>query len=81
MPLGEDAPSGFRSEVEDMDGFNGWENFARGAPHGWDWSEEEPLAIVARNHSIYQEWEAELSRTVKPLPVEKVEDHGNEGDV
>jgi hypothetical protein len=79
-PLGDDAPKGIQ-EVEAMDGFTGWEYFAEGAPHGWDISEEEPYVIVARNHSIQTEWHAELSRTVKPLPVVEVKDDGSEGSV
>ena len=77
MPLGEDAPTAFRQEVEELEGFTGWEHFAQGAPHGWDISEEPPYVIVARNHSIDDEWNAELSRTVKPLPVEEAD--GSEG--
>lgn len=80
-PLGDDAPPGFRQEVEAMDGFTGWAYFAEGAPFGWDVSYEEPYVLVARNHSVNDEWNAELARTVKPLPVEKVEADGSEGDV
>lgn len=73
-PLGDDAPAGFRQEVEAMDGFTGWANFAEGAPDGWDISQEQPFVIVERNHSVDAEWTAELARTVKPLPVTEVTD-------
>ena len=68
VPLGDDAPPGFRAEIEAMDGFTGWEHFAEGAPKGWDISTEPPFEIVRRKFSIDQEWEADLAPNVRELP-------------
>lgn len=78
VSLGDDAPAGFRGEVEDLDGFTGWENFAEGAPLGWDISEEPPWTIARRKFSVDQEWSAELAPNLRPLPEEEA--NGSEGD-
>lgn len=85
-PLGDEAPENFQAEFEKMEGFTAWRHFAEGAPFGWDISEEPPYEIVIRNHSVVSEWNAELARTLRPLPEGaltelEVETDGGEGSI
>jgi len=57
------------NQVEKIDGFGGWNNFAI----TWDISTPNPIAIVSRKWSIYEEWNQTLMRITVPLPIVKVE--------
>ena len=50
--------------IEAAKGFEGWEHFAA----TWDIASPDPITIVPRKWSIYQEWDQSLLRVVKPLP-------------
>ena len=51
-------------EVEALPGFDGWEKFAV----TWDISTPDPIVIVPRLWSIYQEWDQTIRRVAQPLP-------------
>ena len=52
------------SQIETLDGFEGWKNFAV----TWDISTPDPIVIVKRMWSIEQEHNQMLERTAKQLP-------------
>lgn len=54
-------------EVEDMEGFEGWRNFAI----TWDISTPDPIQIVKRMWSIEQEHNQMLERVAIPFPNSK----------
>lgn len=58
------APRGLKKHLEDSDGFEGWKRFAI----SWDVDEENPLVVVPRNFSVWEDWDRTLRRVVKPLP-------------
>jgi len=50
--------------IEKMEGFDGWENFAE----TWDIAHPNPIVLVKRMWSIYQEHDQMLERAAIPLP-------------
>jgi len=58
------APRGLRQRLEGEDAFEGWRKFAI----TWDVDEDEPLVVIPRNFSVWEDWDRTLRRVVKPLP-------------
>lgn len=50
------APRGLRKHFEGQAGFPGWALFGE----SWDVGSDDPLVMVARRHSIHEEWNALL---------------------
>lgn len=62
-------------KIEKIDGFEGWEKFAK----TWDVSTPDPIVIVRRKWSIWQEWNQTLERVA--IPLTEIEPNGNKGDI
>jgi len=61
------APTGLRKHFEDNKWFRplgGWTAFAG----RWDVDHHDPLVVVPRNKSVWQEWDEKLVRDVPILP-------------
>jgi len=55
-------------KVEKLDGFGGWKSFAV----TWDVSTPNPIVLIRRKWSIYEEWDQTLERITVPLkPLKK----------
>jgi len=55
--------------IEKLDNFEGWSKFAI----TWDISTPDPVVLVKRKWSIYQEWDQTLERIAVPLEFAKSE--------
>lgn len=62
-------------KIEKIEGFEGWRNFAI----TWDVSMPEPLVIVKRKWSIFQEWNQTLERIA--IPLTRIRTDGGENNI
>lgn len=63
------APRGLRPHFEKMEFFalaGGWAEFAS----RWDVAYQDPLRMVARISTIWQDWNSKLAEVVPELPIE-----------
>jgi len=74
-PKATGAPRGMRKYFEEQEGFGGWIDFAV----TWDVNPEEPLQIVPRRFSVWEEWDATLNMVLRDMP--GVDTSGSEADV
>lgn len=56
-------PKGFKTFVESLPGFAGWEYFA----HTWDLAGDNPFYVVLRLQSVWEEWDAVMNRIAIPI--------------
>ncbi len=63
------APKGLRKFVESLDGFMGWENFAK----TWDIVGTNPFKIIARLESVWDKWDQVMVRVAIPLGASEAE--------
>jgi len=57
------APKGLKKFVEGLQGFAGWENFAK----SWDIQGSNPFIIVLRLQSVWSEWDNVMNRVAIPI--------------
>lgn len=75
-----DVPAGLREHFEGLEPFarfDGWRGFAR----KWDVSPDDPLVMVARTTTVWQDWNSKLAEVVPLLPIPEEVPIGAESDV
>jgi len=70
------APRGLKRCMEHQEEFRGWREFAK----SWDVSLTQPLVVVERYFSVWEQWEAKLKRNVSPLPATELKNNGSENN-